>query len=127
MAAEIHIDHMAISAPKRVLDELVDFYRNILEMELGPAPDIEGLQSRWLYSGTSALLHLIEDEDRHERGRNSFDHIAFRCANLETTILKLQQHDIEFARFDAPQEGQVLLFIQDPAGTSVELNFLYKD
>ena len=79
MDAELTIDHLAIAAPSRVIDEVVEFYSNILDFKLGPAAEVEGLKSRWLYSGSSALLHLIEDEERLEKGQNSF---RSHCAAL---------------------------------------------
>lgn len=123
MNAEIHIDHVAIAAPTPIIDAVVEFYSNILDFKLGPAAEVEGLKSRWLYSGASPLLHLIEDDQRIEKGRNSFDHVALRCENLEEIVRRLEKYDIDYARFDAKKERQILVFVKDPAGTSIELNF----
>ena len=79
--------------------------------------------SRWLYSEGKDLIHLIEDNHRIEKGRNSFDHIALRCTGLNQIIQKLEKNEVKFARFDAEREKQVLIFVEDPAGISVELNF----
>ena len=120
---KIHFDHLAIAAPSKVLEDVVTFYDQVLDLKPGPMIEVEGIKGYWLYSGGSALLHLIEDESRTDQGKNSFDHVAFRCSDLEAMQERLQGHSIDFVFYEEESEKQALLFISDPAGTAVELNF----
>ena len=52
-----------------------------------------------------------------------YDHAAFTCTGLAATQSRLEAMDIPFERAVVPATRCVQLFLQDPAGNGVELNF----
>lgn len=120
--AGLRIHHFSIAAPASTLEQLVAFYGRILALEPGYRPDF-GIPGYWLYAGEEPIIHLIEDNGRQATGRGYFDHVALRCTDLEATVSRLNEHGIEFRRVEIAEMNQVQLFLTDPAGTSVELNF----
>ena len=118
--AIITFDHFNIKAPEPLLGETRDFYCDVLGLREGyrPAFDYHGY---WLYSGQQAVLHLAE-ADIQPGAVSHFNHIAFRCADLESVQLRLQRMDLPFQLKSTPDGGQKQLFIHDPCGIRIELS-----
>ena len=117
------IHHAGITAPAEVLEKLVTFYGNILGLTPGFRPEFGGLHGYWLYSGNNPIIHLLEDQNRSAERSGHFDHIALRCEDLEGVITRLNDHEVPFGQIETAEVNQVQLFLTDPAGVSIELNF----
>lgn len=127
------LDHFLVLTDD--LDRTRDFYCNILGLEEGFRPDI-GFPGYWLYLGKTACVHIAEWETypRHSiqrglpvsspaPGTGAADHIAFHGNDADDILQRLQQHDIAYGRNDVPEAGLLQLFVTDPNGVKVELNF----
>jgi len=110
------------------LEKTKDFYANALGLEVGYRPPLN-FPGYWLYSAGIATVHLIgprQGEDASKRkvaktGR--FDHVAFACSGLKQMKARLKKANITYEERVLPRDRQTQLFIIDPDGIAVELNF----
>ena len=115
------LDHINITAPMSVIDSTKKFYVDVLGLADGFRPDF-GVGGYWLYSGDQAIIHLFEGADR-EMSNGYLDHVAFQCTGLSNTLDYLDGNSMEYQKIEIKETGQTLLFVVDPAGVKVELNF----
>ncbi len=101
-----------------------DFYCNVVGLTEGfrPAFDRFGF---WLYIGEKDVLHLIipKEGDNRSSLKSSFDHIAFKTVDYEGILKKLRSLHIPFEEKPIPGMISHQIFLRDPAGNRVELNF----
>jgi catechol 2,3-dioxygenase-like lactoylglutathione lyase family enzyme len=111
------------------LDVTRDFYTNMLGLTVGPRPDFP-FKGHWLYCGGSPVVHLVdrkEAESRHGvRGAadtGALDHVAFRGVDIEAMRATLRAANIAFRDTGVPGGRLRQIFLPDPDGVLVELNF----
>ena len=93
--ATVTFDHFNIKAPEPLLGETRDFYCDVLGLREGYRPAFS-YHGYWLYSGQQAVLHLAE-ADVQVTTAGHFNHIAFKCENIDSIELRLQRMDIPFS------------------------------
>jgi catechol-2,3-dioxygenase len=121
--------HYNLRAPRELLDALRDFYCDVVGLTVGERPPFRSF-GYWLYAGGEALLHLSEcspDEHRAVNVSGTFDHAAFACTGLAEFVAHLGKCGVQYEMARVPQTKQVQLFLTDPAGNGVELNFASED
>ena len=107
-----------------------DFYVDVLGLPEGDRPPL-GFAGHWLYIGGVPTVHLMGDRgvrDAHHPPRQAgptglFDHIAFSCTGLAGMKENLRHHGVAFEERVIPRDRQTQLFMTDPDGIGVELNF----
>ena len=120
-------NHINIRAPRPVLEEVRNFYLEVIGLTEGFRPDVP-IHGYWLYLGDLPVLHLMEWSDITEPPtfeRGYLDHVAFSCDGLEDFIDKLRNLDVVYTRRDFDLNGGIFtqLEVTDPVGNGVELNF----
>jgi catechol-2,3-dioxygenase len=118
-------DHYNLRADRAVLDELRDFYRDVVGLTVGERPPFRRF-GYWLYSGGTPVLHLSLSDDGEERSRtavNTFAHAAFNCTGRAEFEARLQRLGIPYRTAQVPLLNLAQLFFHDPAGNGVELQF----
>lgn len=125
----VGFSHYNLRAPRGLLEELRDFYRDVVGLAVGPRPPFRSF-GYWLYAGGSDILHLTETspgESRSTQAVTTFDHVAFQCVDRSVVERRLAACRCAYETSHVPQTGQVQLFFSDPAGNGVELNFASVD
>jgi catechol 2,3-dioxygenase-like lactoylglutathione lyase family enzyme len=117
------------------IEQTRTFYREVLGLEDGFRPPLE-FPGYWLYLKQIPVLHIAEWETytahsnnlgipvtSRAKGTGAFDHIAFNGTDPEAMISKLETGKIPYDRNDVPHASLVQLFLNDPNGVKIELNF----
>jgi catechol-2,3-dioxygenase len=118
-------DHYNLRADRAVLDELRDFYRDVVGLTVGERPPFRRF-GYWLYSGDKAVLHLSLTDDGEQRSRaavNTFSHAAFNCTGRAEFEQRLKARGVAYRTAQVPLLNLAQLFFHDPAGNGVELQF----
>ena len=105
------------------------FYCDVLGLPEGYRPPL-GFPGHWLYCGDTPTVHLIGPR-ANEAGSPArqpgptglFDHIAFACTGLAAMKSSLASRGIAFEERIIPRDRQTQLFLHDPDGIAVELNY----
>lgn len=118
-------NHYNLRAPRELLDELRDFYCEVLGLTVGARPAFRSF-GYWLYANGHDVLHLSETapgEVRATHVATTFDHVAFTCTDPVGMEEILVERRIEFGERFVDQTATKQIFFRDPAGNGVELNF----
>jgi catechol 2,3-dioxygenase-like lactoylglutathione lyase family enzyme len=104
------------------LDATLAFYCDVLGLHSGRRPPFD-FPGAWLYSGDTAVLHVIAGRPLPADPAGVIDHMAFTAQGLVDTVTKLQQRTIRFDLRRLVGDGTWQLFCHDPDGARVELDF----
>ena len=120
-------NHFNIRAPRPVLEDVKNFYLEVIGLTEGFRPD-KLIHGYLLYLEDSPVLYLMEWNVMAETpkyGNGHLDHVAFSCDGLEEFINRLKNLDVVYTRRDFNIGGGVFtqLEVTDPVGNGVELNF----
>ena len=120
----LSINHIQLVAEKDLVLKLKDFYCDVVGLTEGFRPAFERF-GFWLYIGENDVLHLITPKEGDGRSpqKSSFDHVAFKTADYQGVLKKLKILDIPFEEKSIPGMASHQIFLRDPAGNRVELNF----
>ncbi|HEX7081675.1 MAG TPA: VOC family protein [Gammaproteobacteria bacterium] len=111
------------------------FYCDGLGMRVGFRPQLE-FDGYWLYVGDTPCIHVAERQSyaRYtERigipmssgtgGSGTVDHVAFNATDFDETVAHLERLGIAARKNLLDDIGLRQLFVRDPSGVKVELNF----
>ncbi|MEJ8836975.1 VOC family protein [Ramlibacter sp. AN1133] len=140
MHVGLTLNHFSI----RTLDMAAtrDFYERVLQLTVGPRPPFP-FPGLWMYRGdhgdyANAVVHIIGmdpndpvglrkylgDRDVSSlRGSGAVDHVAFFATGLAQMREHLRSEGIEARERTVPALGLHQLFLDDPNGVVVELNY----
>jgi len=120
----LSINHIQLVAEKDLVLKLRDFYCDVVGLTEGFRPAFERF-GFWLYIGEKDVLHLIipKEGDGRSPKKSSFDHVAFKAGEYTCVLKKLKTLNIPFEEKLIPGMVAHQIFLRDPAGNRVELNF----
>ncbi len=112
------------------------FYENVLGLRAGARPDFP-FPGAWLYQGDRAVVHIIGvdakdssglqdylgDRGAAGQGTGNFDHIAFVATDFEGMRKHLSGLGVPFRERSVPGLALEQIFVTDPSGVTVEINF----
>lgn len=136
------IDRLAhFSVRTSTLQASRDFYCRVLGFREGFRPDFP-FPGAWLYLGgddpDDAVIHLIGTRaddgsglddylgarpEESLRGGAAVDHLAFAATDLAAMRRHLRALGVGFRERTVPTLGLRQLFVEDPSGVTIELNF----
>ena len=101
-----------------------DFYVHALGLRVGDRPPFTSV-GYWLYLGDVPVVHLVHvaPGDMREPGTGRLDHVAFQGIDIVTTRQTLTAAGIPFREAIVPRDQTVQIFIHDPDGLKIEINF----
>lgn len=137
------IDHYSIRTLD--LDASKRFYTEVMGLREGPRPPFD-FPGYWLYNGQPpkkleaggnyGVVHLmglaqglrdyLGDRDESSlKGKSTgpLDHVAFAATGRAEMLERCKRHHVEFFERDVPLLGLRQVFIKDPDGVTIELNY----
>ena len=127
------LDHYLIRAND--LERTKDFYVGVLGFEIMPRPDFP-FPGYWLGVNGKIQVHMGQGgvpnsalyylgSSAHAASDNSgvVDHVAFLASDPQGFIKRFQELGIEYRPRSLPESELFQLFITDPDGLTIELNF----
>jgi catechol 2,3-dioxygenase-like lactoylglutathione lyase family enzyme len=119
------------------VDATRDFYRDVLGFREGPRPEL-GFLGHWVYLGDTPVVHIAEwasytahsnrlgiPVTRPAPGTGPLDHVAFNGSDSNYTKLRerLDGLGLKYHPHDSDAIGLRQIFLEDPNGLKLELNF----
>jgi catechol 2,3-dioxygenase-like lactoylglutathione lyase family enzyme len=118
------------------------FYADVLGLTVGPRPAFP-FPGLWMYRGdhgdvANAVVHIIgtdreeqkgldgylgERDETKLKGTGSIDHVAFFADGLSTMLDHLKGQGVTFRQRTVPSIGLHQVFLDDPNGVVIELNY----
>jgi catechol 2,3-dioxygenase-like lactoylglutathione lyase family enzyme len=131
--------HFSVRTPD--LDASKRFYTDVVGFHEGFRPPFK-FPGVWLYRGGDeadfGVVHLIGIDkndpsglkdylgDKAEeglRGSGAVDHLAFLATDLRDMHQRLKKAGLEYRQRTVPSLGLHQVFVEDPSGITIELNF----
>jgi catechol 2,3-dioxygenase-like lactoylglutathione lyase family enzyme len=119
------------------------FYTEVMGLTVGPRPPFN-FPGFWFYNGShdsydNAVVHILgidpndpqglkeylgdRNADSLQGGTGTFDHIAFSATDLNGMIAHLKKIKVPFRERMVPSLNLHQLFVDDPSGVVIELNY----
>ncbi len=111
------------------------FYSEVLGLEDGPRPKFS-FPGHWFYLDEKPVVHVgtsefeggfkdgeSESKETSSTGTGSVDHIAFKCKNIRKFLARLDSLEQPFKTQEIPDFDLKQIFVEDPNGVTIELNF----
>jgi catechol 2,3-dioxygenase-like lactoylglutathione lyase family enzyme len=116
------MNHFTITAEDRAAT--LDFYCNLLGLVEGHRPDL-GFPGAWLYppGGQQAVLHIYWDRPMPATRTGVIDHMAFTSSDLKAVKARIDARGLPYRLQQQAGAGTWQLFLDDPNGAKVELDF----
>ncbi len=132
-----HLEHFLVVAQD--YEATVQWYIDNLGFEKGPHPDFGAdIEVTWLYLGARDIIHIVprrpDDPPAPKldpnatpkqiaQGSRPIHHIAFRAANRVEMTDRFKEKGITYLEQQASKQDLYQVFVRDPNGITVELNF----
>ena len=132
------LDHYSIRTPD--LARAIRFYEDALGFHPGPRPPFD-FSGAWMYTAPAAgasegrpIVHLTQvgaaaggGDGGTATATGALDHIAFAASGIGELHARLDRLGMVFRERIVPTLGVHQVFIQDPDGVAIELNYADPD
>ena len=117
------LDHFNIRPRK--LNDTVRFYESVLGLEKGPRPNF-AFPGAWMYSEGKAVVHLVDisaTDEPQKPDSGVVHHVAFVSTGFDGMSQRLKSRGMPFDARQVPGGELWQIFVNDPNGVMIELNF----
>ena len=128
------LDHYSIRTTSLAPTER--FYVDVLGLEVGPRPTFP-FPGVWLYQGGVAVVHVVGvdpndpsglkdylgDKAGDAAGTGTIDHVAFVGHDVEAMRARFRAAGVPYRDRTVPAMNLEQVFLEDPNGVTIELNF----
>ena len=104
------------------LEASLAFYRDVLGFRAIRRPNFS-FPGAWLYVNGRAVLHIIGGRNVPDPPAGVIDHMAFSASDLGAAIDRIQARGLPFEIRKQVGSGIWQIFVDDPDGAKVELDF----
>lgn len=133
------LDHYSIRTFK--LEETRRFYASVMGLEEGARPPFP-FPGAWMYQDGQAVVHIVGIDPNDPSGLKAYlgdkgldgatgtgtiDHVAFTATGLAGMHARLREHGLEWRDRTVPSLGLHQVFVEDPNGVTIELNYPYAE
>jgi len=121
----IDLHHLAIKTDD--VDTTVEFWNNVIGSHSADRPDF-GFPGAWLQFGET-MIHLyggetaLNKDGGHDRGSAAIDHVALSARGFDEMRALFDEKKLPWRQIDISSFHLWQLFLHDPNGVLVELNF----
>jgi catechol 2,3-dioxygenase-like lactoylglutathione lyase family enzyme len=129
-----HLEHFLLQTAD--MEKTREWYVKVLGMRVGPSPDFK-FPVFWLYLGDKDVVHVTEggkgvsanrkkyvgQQSQAIEGSGVIDHLAFRATGLRGMMDHLKALGVDFKQRRVDDQGLYQLFMFDPNGVKIELNY----
>jgi catechol 2,3-dioxygenase-like lactoylglutathione lyase family enzyme len=129
------LDHVNIRTER--VAETVEFYTTMLGMVVKPPPGgTDTSRGAWIYDDDDRpVLHVGSYEARYPGdgmlknaqaptvGTGNIHHVALECLGYDELVARLKAANLQIATSDIPSIQLRQVFVEDPNGVTLELNF----
>lgn len=117
----MNLDHVNVYVAD--LENMSQFYQDILQLTPGYRPSFSGPPGEWLYDGSGhPVVHLSTTSAGARGARQHLDHIAFRTDDIEGVIQKLDSRKIQYEIYEVAEIDLIQVFFHDPEGGRLEVS-----
>ena len=118
------LNHVNFQTHRALIETLRDFYCDVIGLTEGARPPFSTF-GYWLYAGDQPVIHLWENDEGRNLGSpmTTFDHFAFTASDAPAFEAKLAALDIDHRVTHLPASTVKQIFLKDPAGNLLELQF----
>ena len=114
------------------LAKTVEFYETVLGMKAEKIPNIPaGFDGRWIHDEAGCPIVHVQQHNRERHGdiadrpeeMGALDHVALTCSGFEAMLARCETLGIEHRVNDRKYGDLRQIFVTDPDGVVLELNF----
>lgn len=99
------------------------FYVDVFGFEYRHGPEVMGNRAHWLYDGAGRPIIHLRMMEPPSVPTGALDHVALSCQDKAAMLERLKAQGIAFSVMENLQPGVTQVFLKDPHGIALELQF----